>query len=699
MKHIVLAPNKTIKKALYEFESWGQNAKLDFSSISAPFVKSISQLPAVDQARLASLSIMNQFGIQQAVEVLGVPERTLRDWITHYLPDFFSSEESDNQAALYRWNKKWLAAFSHLLNQNYSGMLEQLYRRAEPWLSQTNCSSNGVQYLIVESHNKWAQRTLGSLCRTWLTQNDASAIVSLVESLSDEVYQSSPNLLLTYIWALLVQRRTDRAHELLQIAEQTKLDSHFDPSRPFLNVENSIQVLNALVQFHNQPKASSTIRIKLLENALELDSEFHGAVLTTYASLLHSVGIVDMSKQAITKAIRHHEQSHNVVQLSQVQALYWQCDFNQGNCDSALWEAERYLYDLQQQLAAVTSSESYPLKLAIAITYANIGHFYFELNQVLKAQQAFQKALPDLSGTDLKYIVIASNIGLIRIHNCRGEVSTSEQLLTDTVRQTCWRNGSWLNAVICFEKMRVQRFLGKSTKPIAEEYGLLTKALDVDTLFMGEYEKAHLFWIKCKLMLLLEDERYADANMLALKGLIKSMSVQDMRFQIVFSNIKALCDWKLGDMVEANISMNRALKLVQNHGFRRAFLDDEFGWTALWDEMDQTNSFSTDLEPSLLSEIRNALVRRAVLQDDSSLTEQEENRELRLLRCKSVGLTEKEYEIIKLLAEGLCNKKIASRSDIALTTVKWHLQNIFGKLQVRNRTEAVVKAQELGVLF
>ncbi|MEZ5509530.1 MAG: LuxR C-terminal-related transcriptional regulator [Gammaproteobacteria bacterium] len=60
-----------------------------------------------------------------------------------------------------------------------------------------------------------------------------------------------------------------------------------------------------------------------------------------------------------------------------------------------------------------------------------------------------------------------------------------------------------------------------------------------------------------------------------------------------------------------------------------------------------------------------------------------------------LSLTEKEIEILTLLAEGLCNKKIAHRASIALTTVKWHLQNIFSKLEARNRTEAVLKAQEM----
>ncbi|MGB1061506.1 MAG: response regulator transcription factor, partial [Ketobacter sp.] len=98
---------------------------------------------------------------------------------------------------------------------------------------------------------------------------------------------------------------------------------------------------------------------------------------------------------------------------------------------------------------------------------------------------------------------------------------------------------------------------------------------------------------------------------------------------------------------------------------------------------------------SFISEIRTQL--QAGTADNHTAAGQhplDVSRSAKLESCRQLGLTEKEYEILKLLAEGLCNKKIASRSQIALTTVKWHLQNIFGKLQARNRTEAVVKAQE-----
>ena len=55
------------------------------------------------------------------------------------------------------------------------------------------------------------------------------------------------------------------------------------------------------------------------------------------------------------------------------------------------------------------------------------------------------------------------------------------------------------------------------------------------------------------------------------------------------------------------------------------------------------------------------------------------------------GLTSREAELLELLAEGLSNKEIAQKTGISAGTVRNHLANIFQKLHVRCRTEAVVK--------
>jgi LuxR family maltose regulon positive regulatory protein len=61
-------------------------------------------------------------------------------------------------------------------------------------------------------------------------------------------------------------------------------------------------------------------------------------------------------------------------------------------------------------------------------------------------------------------------------------------------------------------------------------------------------------------------------------------------------------------------------------------------------------------------------------------------------------LTPKEAEILSLLAQGKANKEIARAMDIGEQTVKWHLKNVFFKLNAANRKHAVDRARLLGLL-
>jgi len=61
-------------------------------------------------------------------------------------------------------------------------------------------------------------------------------------------------------------------------------------------------------------------------------------------------------------------------------------------------------------------------------------------------------------------------------------------------------------------------------------------------------------------------------------------------------------------------------------------------------------------------------------------------------------LTDKEAELLRRLGRGLSNQQIADQMSITVGTTKGHLHRIFRKLNVRNRTSAVAKARELGLL-
>jgi LuxR family transcriptional regulator, maltose regulon positive regulatory protein len=61
-------------------------------------------------------------------------------------------------------------------------------------------------------------------------------------------------------------------------------------------------------------------------------------------------------------------------------------------------------------------------------------------------------------------------------------------------------------------------------------------------------------------------------------------------------------------------------------------------------------------------------------------------------------LTDRELEVLGLLAAGLANKQIASELVVAPETAKKHVSHILGKLGAANRTQAVARARELGLL-
>lgn len=64
----------------------------------------------------------------------------------------------------------------------------------------------------------------------------------------------------------------------------------------------------------------------------------------------------------------------------------------------------------------------------------------------------------------------------------------------------------------------------------------------------------------------------------------------------------------------------------------------------------------------------------------------------------ALGITDREYEVLTLLAEGCANKEIARRLDLSPNTVKTHLARLYEKLEAERRTQAVQKARELALI-
>lgn len=65
---------------------------------------------------------------------------------------------------------------------------------------------------------------------------------------------------------------------------------------------------------------------------------------------------------------------------------------------------------------------------------------------------------------------------------------------------------------------------------------------------------------------------------------------------------------------------------------------------------------------------------------------------------RSLGISEREFEVLRLMTEGHSNKEMAALLNVSPNTIKTHVARLYEKLDVRRRTEAVHKARELGMI-
>jgi LuxR family maltose regulon positive regulatory protein len=141
-----------------------------------------------------------------------------------------------------------------------------------------------------------------------------------------------------------------------------------------------------------------------------------------------------------------------------------------------------------------------------------------------------------------------------------------------------------------------------------------------------------------------------------------------------------------GETDQAHVHLEKALSIGEPEGFIRIFVDEGSPMARLLYE-----ALTRGIAPDY---VRRLLAAFPVAKPTQTTPSKSQAPESELIE----PLSERELEVLQLIAEGLTNPEIASRLFLSLNTVKVHTRNIYGKLGIHNRTQAVARARVLGIL-
>ena len=164
---------------------------------------------------------------------------------------------------------------------------------------------------------------------------------------------------------------------------------------------------------------------------------------------------------------------------------------------------------------------------------------------------------------------------------------------------------------------------------------------------------------------------------------------ENERLQVLV--IQAVSLFSHGEKERALQLLEEALALAKPGGIIRTFVDEGEPMNRLL-SIAAANKIMPDYTGKLLAEFHESLIgeQQSIEPFPSSS----------VLQSSSLidPLSQREREILRLIAQGLTNREIGERLFLALDTIKGHNRKIFAKLQVHRRTEAVARARELGLL-
>jgi LuxR family maltose regulon positive regulatory protein len=338
-----------------------------------------------------------------------------------------------------------------------------------------------------------------------------------------------------------------------------------------------------------------------------------------------------------------------------------------------------YVQEIENQLPQAVKTYQHALQLFgdqprphAWQTFLGLARISYEWNDLDAAEQHGQQSLQlarQYEGTIDRFVI--SEVFLARLKLARGDVDGAAAMLAQAEQSARQKNFI----------LRLPEIAAAQVLVLLRQDSLAAAA---------QLAQAHELPIsQARVHLAQGDTSAALALLSPLRQQIEAKGWADERLKVMV--LQAVAHRAHGEKDKAAQLLGEALALAEPGGFIRIFVDEGAPMAQLLSEA-AAHGIMRDYVVKLLTAFQDTK------DDEGPLRATELSSSV--IRPSSLvePLSQRELKILHLIAQGLSNHEISERLFLALSTVKGHNRNIFDKLQVKSRTEAVARARELGLL-
>lgn len=570
----------------------------------------------------------------------------------------------DDERRWYRYHHLFTDLLRHRLRQIFPDQIPTLHRRAGEWYEQHDLPPEAVGHLLAAEEFERAAVLVERIGWEMLTRGEMVMLLSWLDKLPGELVHSRPQLQIFQAWALALTGRLDAA------------ETHLQESDPE-GLSGEVAAVRAYMAFLQQDSHA----VELSRRALELLPEENFVLralmaLSLGTAIFWALGEPVSAAQTLTKAVRLARASgdHYLV-LSAVSTL----GFTQEMRGQLHRAAETYRQALQLATPSSQLEEDRGCKHAppfAGLAHLGLAELLYEWNDLAGAERHARLGIDmgersqsiDILQGGCSYLIMA------QINLAKGEVDEAMALIRKAEQFAQVHSQAYVVALTAAVRARLWLARGNVTAASrwARERGL---GANDDLNYARETE-----YITLARLLVVQGHTDESLGLLA-RLLAAAQAAERIGSALKILVLTTLAFQALGDEEQALSTLKKALTLAEPEGYVRTFIDEGEPLAELL-----RRASTEGITPNYVARLLVTFGQEAESTTTSAIESLVE------------PLSERELEVLRLVAAGLSNREIAEELFLSINTVKVHTKNIYGKLSVRGRIQAVERARELGLL-